>query len=66
MSESKTKSSKFMDWLQYKAAPAMSAFMQRPWISGFTSGVLKCLPFILTGCFVFFWNAIKSWLTFLP
>lgn len=66
MSESKTKSSKFMDWLQYKAAPAMSAFMQRPWIAGFTSGVLKCLPFILTGCFVFFWNAIKSWLTFLP
>ena len=66
MSETTEKPNKFMDYLQYKLAPAMQKFMQRPWVSGFTDGIIKCLPFILTGCFVFFWNAVRSWLKFLP
>lgn len=66
MSENTQKTNKFMDWLQYKMAPAMQKFMQRPWIAGFTDGVLKALPFILTGCLIFFYNAIRSWVPVLP
>ena len=60
------KSNKFMDWLQYKLAPGMQNFMQKPGIAGFTNGIMKCLPFILTGCLIFFYNAVRSWVTFLP
>lgn len=60
------KSNKFMDWLQYKLAPGMQKFMQKPGIAGFTNGIMKCLPFILTGCLIFFYNAVRSWVTVLP
>jgi PTS system cellobiose-specific IIC component len=66
MGENTQKTNRFMDWCQYKMAPAMQKFMQKPWIAGFTDGVLKCLPFILTGCLIFFYNAIRSWITVLP
>ena len=61
-----TKSNKFMDWLQYKFAPTVERFMTKPWIAGFSEGVIKCLPFILTGAIIFFYEAIASWVTFLP
>jgi PTS system cellobiose-specific IIC component len=60
------KSNKFMDWLQYKFAPAVENFMTKPWIAGFSEGVIKCLPFILTGALVFFYEAVASWVSFLP
>lgn len=60
------KSNKFMDWLQYKFAPTVEKFMTKPWIAGFSEGVIKCLPFILTGALIFFYEAVASWLTFLP
>lgn len=63
---SEKKSNKFMDWLQYKFAPAVETFMTKPWIAGFSEGMIKCLPFILTGAFIFFYEAIASWLKFLP
>lgn len=65
MSEN-VKSNKFMDWLQYKFTPAVQKFMTKPWIAGFSEGVIKCLPFILTGALIFFYEAIASWVTFLP
>ena len=65
MSEN-VKSNKFMDWLQYKFTPAVQKFMTKPWITGFSEGVIKCLPFILTGALIFFYEAIASWVTFLP
>lgn len=61
-----TKSNKFMDWLQYKFAPTVEHYMTKPWIAGFSEGVIKCLPFILTGAIIFFYEAIASWVTFLP
>lgn len=64
MSEQKT--NKFMDWLQYKFSPAVENFMTKPWIAGFSEGVVKCLPFILTGCLIFFYEAVASWVKFLP
>lgn len=65
MSEIK-KESKFMDWLQYKFSPAVENFMTKPWIAGFSEGIIKCLPFILTGALIFFYEALASWLKFLP
>lgn len=66
MSEEKKKTSKFMDWLQYKFSPAVENFMMKPWIAGFSEGMIKCLPFILTGALVFFYEAVASWVSFLP
>ena len=66
MSEEKKKTSKFMDWLQYKFSPAVENFMMKPWIAGFSEGMIKCLPFILTGALVFFYEAVASWASFLP
>lgn len=55
-----------MDWLQYKFSPAVENFMMKPWIAGFSEGIIKCLPFILTGALVFFYEALASWVSFLP
>ena len=55
-----------MDWLQYKFAPAVERFMTKPWIAGFSEGMIKCLPFILTGALIFFYEAIASWIPALP
>ena len=63
---SEQKSNKFMDWLQYKFSPAVENFMTKPWIAGFSEGVVKCLPFILTGCLIFFYEAVAYWVKFLP
>lgn len=52
---------KFMDWLQYSLTPAVQKFTNRPWVSGFSAGVVKCLPFILTGCVIFFYNVIQPY-----
>ncbi|MCI8567491.1 MAG: PTS sugar transporter subunit IIC [Lachnospiraceae bacterium] len=52
---------KFMDWLQYKLTPAVQTFTRRPWVSGFSAGIVKCLPFILTGCVIFFYNVIQPY-----
>ncbi len=57
---------KFMYWIEHTLAPKTRALMARPWLSGFTNGVIKCLPFILTGSLIFFYNAIQSWITVLP
>lgn len=51
----------FMDWLQYKLTPAVQKFTNRPWISGFSAGIVKCLPFILTGCLIFFYNVVQPY-----
>lgn len=64
--EAVEKDSKFMDWIENTLAPMTRKIMAKPWLSGFTNGVLKCLPFILTGCLIFFYNAIKSWIPVLP
>ena len=61
-----TKSNKFMDWLQYKFSPAVQNFMTKPWIAGFSEGIIKCLPFILTGAIIFFYEAVASWIPVLP
>lgn len=63
---SEKKSNKFMDWLQFKFAPAVKKFMNKPWIAGFSEGIVKCLPFILTGALIFFYEAVASWVKFLP
>lgn len=60
------KENKFMNWLQYTLGPNMQKLMSKPWLAGFSEGVVKCLPFILTGCLIFFYNAIRSWVAFLP
>lgn len=52
---------KFMDWLQFKLTPAVQKFTQKPWVSGFSAGIVKCLPFILTGCLIFFYNVIQPY-----
>lgn len=52
---------KFMDWLQYRLTPAVQKFTNRPWVSGFSAGIVKCLPFILTGCVIFFYNVIQPY-----
>ena len=57
---------KFMEWIENTLAPMTRKIMAKPWLSGFTNGVLKCLPFILTGCLIFFYNAIRSWIPVLP
>lgn len=53
---------KFMDWLQYKLTPAVQRFTNRPWVSGFSAGIVKCLPFILTGCLIFFYNVVQPYI----
>lgn len=52
---------KFMYWLQNSLTPAVQKFTNRPWVSGFSAGIVKCLPFILTGCVVFFYNVIQPY-----
>ena len=52
---------KFMDWLQNTLTPAVQRFTNRPWVSGFSAGIVKCLPFILTGCVIFFYNVIQPY-----
>jgi len=52
---------KFMDWLQNSLTPAVQKFTNRPWVSGFSAGIVKCLPFILTGCVVFFYNVVQPY-----
>lgn len=52
---------KLMDWLQNKLTPAVQKFTNRPWVSGFSAGIVKCLPFILTGCLIFFYNVIQPY-----
>ena len=52
---------KFMDWLQYKVTPAVQKFTERPWVHGFSAGLVKCLPFILTGCLIFFYNVVQPY-----
>ena len=64
--EGTAKESKLMHWIEHTLAPKTRAFMARPWLSGFTNGIMKCLPFILTGCLIFFYNAIRSWIPALP
>ena len=66
MTVKEEKTNKMMDWLQYKFAPTVERFMTKPWIAGFSEGVIKCLPFILTGAIIFFYEAIASWVSFLP
>lgn len=66
MSTETKKSNKFMDWLQYKFSPAVENFMTKPWIAGFSEGIIKCMPFILTGALIFFYEALASWVSFLP
>ncbi|MGP1376933.1 MAG: PTS sugar transporter subunit IIC [Bulleidia sp.] len=66
MTEVKKADNRFVDWLQNKLSPAIESFMTKPWIAGFSEGIIKCLPFILTGALVFFYEAIASWLKFLP
>lgn len=52
---------KFMDWLQNTLTPAVQRFTNRPWVSGFSAGIVKCLPFILTGCVIFFYNVLQPY-----
>ena len=58
---SKKPMQKFMDWLQYKVTPAVQKFTERPWVHGFSAGIVKCLPFILTGCLIFFYNVVQPY-----
>ena len=58
---SKKPMQKFMDWLQYKVTPAVQKFTERPWVRGFSAGIVKCLPFILTGCLIFFYNVVQPY-----
>ena len=58
---SKKTMQKFMDWLQYKVTPAVQKFTERPWVHGFSAGIVKCLPFILTGCLIFFYNVVQPY-----
>lgn len=52
---------KLMDWLQNSLTPAVQRFTNRPWVSGFSAGIVKCLPFILTGCVIFFYNVVQPY-----
>lgn len=52
---------KFMYWLQYSLTPAVQRFTNKPWMVGFSAGIVKCLPFILTGCVIFFYNVIRPY-----
>ena len=38
---SKKPMQKFMDWLQYKVTPAVQKFTERPWVHGFSAGIVK-------------------------
>ncbi|MFR9068152.1 MAG: hypothetical protein ACLVJH_16060 [Faecalibacterium prausnitzii] len=58
---SKKPMQKFMDWLQYKVTPAVQKFTERLWVHGFSAGIVKCLPFILTGCLIFFYNVVQPY-----
>lgn len=57
---------KIMDWLANSFAPKMNKFCSRPWISGVSSGMQKIIPFILTGCVIYFYNVFRSWIPSLP
>ncbi|MCI9049214.1 MAG: PTS sugar transporter subunit IIC [Coprobacillus sp.] len=57
---------KIMNWLANSFAPKMNKFCSRPWISGVSSGMQKIIPFILTGCVIFFYNVLRSWVPSLP
>lgn len=52
---------KFMGWLENSLTPAVQRFTNRPWVSGFSAGIVKCLPFILTGCLIFFYNVVQPY-----
>lgn len=57
---------KFMNWLQFSLAPAVQRFTTRPWIGAFSSAIVKCLPFILTGSLIYFYNALMVFAPWLP
>ena len=52
---------KFMNWLENSLTPAVQKFTERPWGHGFSAGIVKCLPFILTGCLIFFYNVVQPY-----
>lgn len=52
---------KFMDWLQNSLTPVVTKFTNRPWVAGFSAGIVKCLPFILTGSLIFFYNVVQPY-----
>jgi cellobiose PTS system EIIC component len=57
---------KFIHWLEFSLSPKMQKFVSRPWIAGFSAAVLKCLPFVLTGCLVYLYNVPRAFFPALP
>ncbi|MDR1794747.1 MAG: PTS transporter subunit EIIC [Erysipelotrichaceae bacterium] len=57
---------KLISWLETVFAPKLNHFLKRPFIAGVASATQKLLPFILTGCLVFFYNVFRSYFPALP
>ena len=57
---------KIMDWLENSFSPKMNRFVQNPWVAAISGSMMKILPVIMVGALIFFYNAIKSWIPFLP
>lgn len=57
---------RFMDWLSNSFAPAMQAFLARPWIAAICGSMQKILPFVLAGSLIFFYGVVRSFFPVLP
>ncbi|VUX02260.1 Lichenan permease IIC component [Streptococcus constellatus] len=57
---------KLINWLSVSFAPKASEIFSKPVLSAISSSMQKVVPFILTGSLIFFYNVIKTYITFLP
>ncbi|MDF2944927.1 MAG: lactose transporter subunit [Herbinix sp.] len=57
---------KFMNWLSESFAPAMNKVVANPWVAAVSQAMMRVLPFILVGSFVFFYNVFVEYIPSLP
>lgn len=57
---------KFMNWLENSFAPAMNKVVANPWVAAVSQAMMKCIPFILVGSLVSFYDVFVSYIPSLP
>lgn len=57
---------KFMNWLTDSFAPAMNKVVANSWVAAVSQAMMRVLPFILVGSFVFFYNVFVAYIPSLP
>lgn len=57
---------KLMYWLEHTFSPTMNKIFKKPWLAAMSSCMQKAVPFILTGCMIYLYNVLVSFIPSLP